>query len=83
MVPAHFECHDGWTREYWGYITSGYKGHKGRTEYACMDAEPTADVAGYRNEDGALFYPVDGVCGSLPCPPYVNGRELTCVVCTK
>jgi hypothetical protein len=26
---------------------------------------------------------VEGVCGSLPCPPYVPRREITCVVCTK
>ncbi len=30
-----------------------------------------------------LFYNVEAVCGSLPCPNYVNGWEITCVVCTK
>ncbi|ELU03540.1 hypothetical protein CAPTEDRAFT_175203 [Capitella teleta] len=83
MVPARQECHEGWTREYSGYLTSGHKAHKGRYQYTCMDAAPGSDVAGYRDENGALFYSVDGVCGSLPCPPYINGRELTCVVCTK
>ncbi|ELU17986.1 hypothetical protein CAPTEDRAFT_123060, partial [Capitella teleta] len=83
MVPARQECHEGWTREYSGYLTSGYKGHAGRFQYACMDAAPEVLAAGHLNEDGALFYHVEGVCGSLPCPPYINGRELTCVVCTK
>jgi hypothetical protein len=26
---------------------------------------------------------VESHCGSLPCPPYVQGYELTCAVCTK
>ncbi|ELU02754.1 hypothetical protein CAPTEDRAFT_117881, partial [Capitella teleta] len=83
MVPARQECHEGWTKEYSGYLTTGYKGHVGRNQYACMDAAPEVLAAGHLNENGALFYHVEGVCGSLPCPPYINGRELTCVVCTK
>lgn len=69
--------------EYKGYLVSGAKTHKARTQYICMDGEPEAEESGYRNEEGTLFYSVDGVCGSLPCPPYIAGRELTCVVCTK
>lgn len=83
MIPGRMECYHGWTREYHGYLASGAKTHKGRAEYACVDEAPEADAAGYRDENGALFYSVDAVCGSLPCPPYVNGRELTCVVCSK
>jgi hypothetical protein len=30
-----------------------------------------------------LFYPVKTQCGSLPCPPYINDKYVTCVVCTK
>ena len=40
-------------------------------------------AGGQDNKNGALFYPVEAVCGSLPCPRYVNGWELTCAVCTK
>ncbi|ELU02726.1 hypothetical protein CAPTEDRAFT_117854, partial [Capitella teleta] len=83
MVPAHKECHEGWTKEYSGYLTSGHKFHKAGFQYACMDAAPEVEAAGHRDENGALFHAVEGVCGSLPCPPYINGRELTCVVCTK
>lgn len=35
------------------------------------------------NKNGALLHLVEGQCGSLPCLPYVGGRELTCAVCTK
>ena len=31
----------------------------------------------------AHFYTITGVCGNLPCPPYVEDRPLTCVVCSR
>ncbi|KAI8507943.1 hypothetical protein Bbelb_141830 [Branchiostoma belcheri] len=82
MIPARKTCPDGWTREYGGYMMADDHGH-GRTEFVCMDGEPEVLPGGEGNDNGALFYPVEGRCGSLPCPPYVEGRELTCVVCTK
>lgn len=82
MIPAKKTCPDGWNIEYWGYLTSERHTHK-RSEYICVDEAPEADQAGYQNENGALAYPVEAKCGSLPCPPYVDGWELTCVVCTK
>ena len=35
--------------------------------------------------NGDLPYVVEGNCGyvALPCKPYIDGYELTCVVCTK
>ncbi|XP_036366827.1 uncharacterized protein LOC118767026 [Octopus sinensis] len=83
MLPARTKCYAGWRAEYSGYLMANYYLHKGRQEYVCVDYAPEADPAGYRNENGALLYFVEAVCGSLPCPPYVNGRELTCVVCSK
>lgn len=83
MIPARNLCYDDWRLEYSGYLMAGHQIHKGRFEYVCVDESPEADPAGYRNENGALFYNVEGVCGSLPCPPYVQRREITCAVCTK
>ncbi|XP_036355763.1 short-chain collagen C4-like [Octopus sinensis] len=83
MLPARNECYTGWTAEYSGYLMSERHSHQGRHEYVCVDYAPEADPAGYRDENGALLYFVQAACGSLPCPPYVNGRELTCVVCSK
>ena len=83
MIPARNKCYAGWIPEYDGYLMSGHRLYKGRTEFVCMDKSPEADPAGFRNEDGALFYQVEGVCGSLPCPPYSPRREFTCVVCGK
>lgn len=83
MLPARKTCYPGWTLEYSGYLMSSHYGHKGRNPFTCIDAAPEADPAGYRNEDGVLFYPVQAACGSLPCPPYVQGKELTCAVCSQ
>ena len=83
MIPARTECYTDWTISYHGYLMVAHHAHNGRMEFVCVDHEPEADAAGYRNENGALFYHTEGACGSLPCPPYGNGKELTCVVCTK
>ena len=82
MLPAKNICPSGWTREYYGYLTSEHYVHSGRNIYLCLDhnAEPTGTNT---NHNGNLFYVVEASCGSLPCPPYVDGRELTCAVCTK
>ncbi|XP_052803050.1 uncharacterized protein LOC128233456 [Mya arenaria] len=82
MIPAKLECHDGWKKEYNGYLMSGYYNYAAAKEYACVDSEPEALDAGHENKNGAMFYLVESVCGALECPPYTNGKELTCVVCT-
>jgi hypothetical protein len=83
MVPARNVCHEGWTLEYQGYLMAGHHKHQTPTEYTCIDEAPEADPAGFRDEPGKLFYQVEAQCGSLPCPNYVAGRELTCAVCTR
>ncbi|CAH1269381.1 Hypp4164 [Branchiostoma lanceolatum] len=83
MIPARKTCPTGWFPEYDGYLMASYRDHAGAKEYVCMDKKPEAEHAGHLNHDGALFYPVEAACGALPCPPYVDGRELTCVVCSK
>ena len=58
--------------------------HKSQANYVCVDKAPEKGIeGGARNDNGALMYFVEGRCGSLPCQPYKNGYELTCVVCTK
>jgi uncharacterized protein YegL len=83
MIPAAMNCiREDWTLEFTGYLVSEDRGHYGR-EYLCMDGAPQGLTGGNANKDGALFYPVQARCGSLPCPKYVEGWELTCSVCTK
>ena len=57
--------------------------HHNNKDFVCLDEEPEAMPGSQHDFNGALLLAVEGVCGSLPCPPYVNGWELTCVVCSK
>ena len=83
MMPARNDCPSGWTMEYKGYLMTAHHNHGHPTDFICVDGDPEYVPGSHANKDGALLYPVEGVCGSLPCLPYVNGRELTCAVCTK
>ena len=83
MIPGRSACYKGWNREYSGYLaSSGYTLASG-TEYICLDSHPGTVTGGQTANGGAILYIVEGICGSLKCPPYVNARELTCVVCSK
>ena len=84
MIPARTQCPDGWTMEYGGYIVAEYHatGRK-RSSYICWDKAPEAYAGDGRSYDQSFVYPVEVQCGTLPCSLYPNGRELTCVVCSK
>jgi hypothetical protein len=82
FLPGRDVCYPGWHTEYSGYIMSGNKGYPAATEYICVDGEPETELRDDRDDNGALLNTVEGMCGSLPCGPYVNGRELTCAVCS-
>ena len=83
MIPAKYTCPSGWTREYFGYLMSERYNHY-RSQFSCVDysLKPVTGSASH-NHNGFLFYTVEGVCGSLPCPPYNRNKELSCAVCTK
>ena len=83
MLPARDQCYNGWHKQFSGYLSTAYSGHKSQKEYICVDQSPEALQAGGHNDEGALFYPVQTKCGSLACPPYKDGLYVTCVVCTK
>ena len=82
MIPARNQCYDGWTLEYKGYLVGGHYGHAAASEVVCIDGEPEIIQGGASNHNGKLFYQAEAKCGSLKCPPYVEGRELTCAVCS-
>ncbi|XP_062577215.1 uncharacterized protein LOC134239076 [Saccostrea cucullata] len=85
MIPARKSCYSGWKKENSGYLMSGKFDHRAATTYTCLDEKSQPLHGGSENKDGYLFYPVESRCkhGSLRCPPYHQGRELTCVVCSK
>ena len=82
MIPAKYTCPSGWTREYFGYLMSAYYSRH-RSQFSCVDHSLTPVTGSSHDHNGFLFYPVEGVCGSLPCPPYSRDKELSCAVCTK
>ena len=56
----------------------------GRTAYICMDHAPEARDGGSQPQvETSKIYHVEARCGSLPCPQYIDNREITCVVCSK
>ena len=83
MTPGKSKCPAGWTFEYSGYLMAGHHTHPATTDYYCVDKDPENLPGGEASQDCYLLYFVEARCGSLRCPPYVNGREFHCVVCTK
>nr|XP_034318265.1 short-chain collagen C4-like [Crassostrea gigas] len=83
MFPARKTCYAGWKLEYQGYLMAGYHGYKAGSTYTCVDSHPDTVHGGHADKNGYLFYPVEARCGTLKCPPYVEGREVVCVVCSK
>lgn len=83
MVPATLTCPPGWTAQYTGHLMAGFHGHAAASEFLCLDVEPEHWAGGHEDKNGALLYNTRTVCGSLPCPPYVEGQVVTCVVCSK
>lgn len=77
-------CKDDWKLEYpAGYLMAGYHGHVAGISYTSTDDDPESLYGGgYINSNDYLFFIVEERCRSLKCPPYVEGREIVCVVCS-
>ena len=82
MIPAKMTCPSSWTQEYRGYLMAERSNHH-RSTFECVDRNPESLPGSGSQRDGARFYHTESTCDTLPCPPYVAGRENTCVVCTK
>ena len=83
MIPGRNQCYEGWNLEYSGYLVSGRSTQAAASNYACLDSRSETEFGDVENKNGKLMYTTEAVCGSLKCPPYVQYRELTCVVCSK
>ena len=81
MIPGTRTCPAGWSAEYAGYLmATHYSLVKG--EFLCVDRQAEG-VGNPATSGGAGIYPTEGECGALPCGPYIQNRELTCVVCVR
>lgn len=84
MIPGRNKCLPGWTEEYHGYLSGNLDGHKHTSTYICVDENVSFLDSGIENNEYSyLIYGVKAQCGSLKCPPYVNGKPITCVVCSQ
>lgn len=83
MFPGRSTCFSGWSQQYAGYLVAGSHTHSNNKNYECLDGAPEAVPKGNTNDDQSILYLVEAKCGSLPCPPYVEGREIACVVCSR
>jgi len=81
IVSGRPDCPNDMHLEYNGFLVSDHHGYQ-KSEFLCLDSVPDVREGGQANNDGGLFYPVQASCGALPCPPYVEGNEITCAVCT-
>ncbi|XP_071133346.1 uncharacterized protein [Mytilus edulis] len=84
MIPGRKDCIGDWKKEYTGYLMAGWPDHTAATEYLCIDAESERSKKASSWTNKPIIFTVAAKCnGVLPCPPYVDGREMTCVVCSK
>ena len=84
MIPARTTCYNGWALEYAGFLMSQHHSHAGNKDAICVDASPeVVPDSSSGDQNGALLYFVKVQCGALKCPPYVDSKILTCVVCSK
>ena len=86
-VFAHFgehECPRGYEAEYTGYTFSSLYSHLSKGEYVCIDKQPEGydNGRGNSNDNEGRLFPVEVRCGTLPCPPYTNQREVKCAMCS-
>lgn len=54
-----------------------------RTSQVCVDVHAEGVPDTETNISGAVMYFTEVICTGISCPPYQDGSELTCVVCTK
>ena len=84
MIPGTNVCSSGWTKEYSGYIMANYHGYTGSSEFICVDSthDHYSDTTQSADSENIIYY-THVKCGALPCPPYIDEKIVTCVVCTK
>ena len=77
MIPGTYICSQTWTREYYGWLMSERHSHH-RSTFECVDSAPETTISGHATQYGAIFIHVEPRCGSMPCPPYEEEKEMTC-----
>ena len=83
-IPGRISCPPSWTREYYGYLMAAghYISHQSRVPL-CVDVNPQSVPESARAYIDSLLYFIETRCRGIACPPYSNGAEIICAVCTK
>jgi hypothetical protein len=81
IQPGTQVCPAGWSLEYAGYLMSHHY-TQNAADFLCLD-RASVTAGSVADQNGLMLYPTEAECGSLPCPGYVQDREITCSVCSK
>ena len=82
MIPATTTCPQSWTREYYGYLMAQTNDY---STYECVDKGMEILAGTVHKENIALLAHVEASCNpgsGIECSPYIEGKELNCVVCS-
>ncbi len=83
-IPGRVTCPASWTKEYHGFLMSNsYHQHRGSRVSVCVDINAESVAGSAAQHVKSLFYFIETTCTGVKCPPYFEGAEITCVVCTK
>ena len=80
-IPGRTSCPSSWTREYYGYLMADKHIHNSRAP-VCVDVSAESVPGSQTDYYASELYFLETRCPGL-CPPYSNGAEVTCVVCSK
>lgn len=83
-IPGRTECPPSWTREYYGYLMSeSYHSHHKSRAPVCVDVDAESIPGSSEANIRSILYFLETTCTGINCPPYSEGAEITCAVCTK
>jgi hypothetical protein len=83
-IPGRITCPATWTREYYGYLMGAdYHAPRGSRSPICIDVNSESIPGSTGTATKSLLYFYETTCTGIDCPPYSDGAETTCVVCTK
>ncbi|PIK57801.1 putative short-chain collagen C4-like [Apostichopus japonicus] len=83
MIPGRYSCPNGWQVEYNGFIVADKYTYY-RTEFVCLDRYPTSRSTPQGDSLNSEMFLVEAMKspnGGI-CPPYTDGYEVTCAVCS-
>ena len=83
-IPGVLQCPAGWRVEYKGYLMTSHKTQLSQSDFSCVDEDAKSLADTFPSNNGHLFYAIEIDKWPGLCPPFeCEGKELSCVVCTK